>query len=270
MAGVPAATLEGCAVPIAGMPYDHTYVTSSCGLMWGCWGRSTGGAAVNIGIGSSIIADCLSQPNSEAGIRYGLTGVCHQTANRILHPAGQITVFGRKGYATSAMVFNVYGRGPWSALTTCYPPGSAIPAVIRRDSDTQVKKDSKMNVYDQAVSAKRSTATDEESIRVAELSVLVEVSLGHPLEHHIFDALAIIQSRLQRTQRDLAARLEAGTLTPESYLNRLNSVLELEMGNSRSLLGEDQFNAIFNYAGRRPDGLVDRDIFLASNRTPAP
>ncbi len=63
----------------------HTYVRSSCGASWGCWGGSTGGVRVCNGTGSSKEADCISQRG--AGILYGVNGVCHQTANRILSPA---------------------------------------------------------------------------------------------------------------------------------------------------------------------------------------
>src|ERR1700687_2853584 len=132
MAGVPSATLEGRALPVVGRRGpDHTYAASSCGLRWGCWGRSAGGIQLSFAVGSSSIADCLSQPNSEAGIRYGLTGVCHQTANRILHPAG-ITVASCGGYLVSVAAFGVHGRPPWPELSACYsgatvqPPGASV------------------------------------------------------------------------------------------------------------------------------------------------
>jgi hypothetical protein len=83
MAGVPSAWLVGWATPAQFNPnVDHTYVVSSCGLRWGCWGRDQGGMPIRGAAGSSQLADCLSQPNSQAGILYAITGVCHQTANR--------------------------------------------------------------------------------------------------------------------------------------------------------------------------------------------
>src|SRR5229473_4466627 len=85
MAGVSSATLEGWAIPaLYASFFDHTYVVSSCGLRWGCHGRSTGGNLLRGRVGNSIIADCLAQPTGLAGIKYGITGVCHQIANRIL------------------------------------------------------------------------------------------------------------------------------------------------------------------------------------------
>ena len=77
---------------------------------WGCWGRSAGGTALSgaSGSGSSATADCLSQVNSRAGISYAVTGVCHQTANRILDPA-QCLVSAARGYGVSRMIYGTYG-----------------------------------------------------------------------------------------------------------------------------------------------------------------
>lgn len=89
---------------------DHTYVTSSDGYAWGCWGGSIGGNQICQGNGNSAVAACLSQPNSHAGITYLITGVCHQTANRILYPA-MVIVSGARGYWLSSLLYGTYGRG---------------------------------------------------------------------------------------------------------------------------------------------------------------
>jgi hypothetical protein len=83
---------------------DHTYVASDDRYgPWGCFGRDSGGRPVASGQGSSACADCLSKPIDPlaappvyGGLRYGITGVCHQAANRILRPAG-VTVAGVQG-----------------------------------------------------------------------------------------------------------------------------------------------------------------------------
>src|SRR5690242_9862533 len=148
MAG-PGARLSGWAIPLhsrgsssSPAPYgEHTYVTSDCGLPpWGCWGRSAGGYPLGSAIGDSAIADCLSQPNSEAGIRYGVTGVCHQTANRILRPAN-ITVRGCQGYAFSVFMFGVHGVPPWPELSSCAPAGTVFAPVALAASATRVRND---------------------------------------------------------------------------------------------------------------------------------
>ena len=106
------ATLTGHAVKIGGLRWDHTYVWSSDGHRWRCWGRDSGGRQICSASGDSAVADCLSQPNSQAGIIYAVTGVCHQTANRILHPA-RVLASSAKGYRQSAFVWGTYGLGDW-------------------------------------------------------------------------------------------------------------------------------------------------------------
>lgn len=97
---------------------DHTYATSDAGHAWGCFGRSTGGAVLRSGSGDASIAACLAGTDGKAGILYAVTGLCHQAANRILHPAG-ITVGGARGYAGSVMFYGKHGRGPWPELPSC-------------------------------------------------------------------------------------------------------------------------------------------------------
>lgn len=127
---MPVGTLTGYALKLAVLPAEHTYVESSDGHVWPCWGRSGGGRQICTGTGNTDQADCLSQPSSEAGISYGRTGVCHQTANRILYPSGQ-TVSGASGSKGSIFAWGTYGKDPvagqfyspvtfpWSELHNC-------------------------------------------------------------------------------------------------------------------------------------------------------
>ena len=111
---------------LSGGRLDHTYVTSDDAFgPWGCFGRSAGGHSVSSAQGSSACADCLSKPSNllatpplYAGLRYGVTGVCHQAANRILRPAG-ITVAGVLGYGASVFLYGPYGRGGWPEWRQC-------------------------------------------------------------------------------------------------------------------------------------------------------
>ena len=105
-------TLYGHAIPIVLAPWwDHTYVTSSGGHIWGCFGRLKGGRVICSGSGNMDMADCLSQVNSSAALIEGRTGRCHQAANRILFPSGQF-VSRANGYRLSTFQFGTYGRDP--------------------------------------------------------------------------------------------------------------------------------------------------------------
>lgn len=114
--------ITGYALSIVGLGADHTYVGSNVGHLWPCWGRSAGGSIVCTGNGNVDQSDCLSQPRSQAGIRYLLTGVCHQTANRILWPAG-MTVNAARGARGSVFAWGSYGRDP--ATGAAFSPRSS-------------------------------------------------------------------------------------------------------------------------------------------------
>lgn len=127
---MPLGTLTGHALKMIPGIAEHTYVTSSLGQVWACFGRSVGGRLICASAGNTAQAECLSQPNSEAGIVYGGTGVCHQAANRILLPSGQ-NVSGASGYRGSFWAWGSYGRDlvtrrtysplsfPWPELEAC-------------------------------------------------------------------------------------------------------------------------------------------------------
>ncbi len=107
---------------VLGAVADHTYVRCETGAKaWSCWGGKTGGAVLREGEGSTVRADAIAEPNGRAHIScYLVNGVCHQSANRILLPAG-ITVQGSKGYEVSVSLFGTYGR-PRGVFGLCKSP----------------------------------------------------------------------------------------------------------------------------------------------------
>ncbi len=263
MAG-PGATLQGWAIALVhGAPFgEHTYVTSDCGLIWGCRGRSAGGNPLSAAGGDSSIADCLSQPNSLAGIRYRVTGVCHQMANRILHPAG-ITVAGTQGYNLSSFAYGVFGRGAWPELQACYPPGTVFAGTVAvpappADGNLSLR----ISVYNSTVTT-LAVATKEGS-DVAELAAMAEMALGHPLEKPALSRLIRIQADLHRGQDQLVRWLDAGEITPEEYVARFDEILRVAMGQCRGVLGDERFMAIFGDPGLHPEGLGDAPTFIAA------
>ena len=122
-------TFTGYAVPAQlASAVDHTYVVLTPGVACGCFGRSSGGQPICSGQGNVDQGACLSTPAGTAGIAYGLEGVCHQMANRILWPAG-LTVLKARGARGSMFTWGMYGRDPirsfspasypWPELATC-------------------------------------------------------------------------------------------------------------------------------------------------------
>jgi hypothetical protein len=265
MAGVQSATLQGWAIAAITTPWwDHTYVTSTCGLKWGCFGRDAGGNGLSAAVGSSIVADCLSQTNSEAGIDYLKTGVCHQAANRILHPAN-VTVAGARGYQTWAYRFGPYGKPPWPQLLTCYPPGALRGG---GGMTAQSNQSERISVYNAKVTAIPKPAGDPmETGRLAELAALIEMKIG-PVEEPILLEMFRIQTDLQSADSRAALLLDIGEISPEQYLDRLNEHMRLAMERNRQVLGKEKFDAFFGYAVINPDvPTEERNIFLQKHAT---
>ena len=114
---------------------EHTWVTTyehvlSCppdpvdGEYWYCRGdcRTTPPQNKNVRLlgvrsGDTAFAIRVGVPNDEScnmGLRYGVHGVCHQMANRLLRATGidggpPLTVANAKGYLLSEAMFGVYG-----------------------------------------------------------------------------------------------------------------------------------------------------------------
>ena len=106
--------MTGYAIPVDVIYIlDHSYVHVSHDnelVKFGCFGREDGGAVVCSNDGDTAEAIRIAGEDGHAGIVYARTGVCHQTSNRILYPAG-ITVDGIAGYGISTALFGVYGIG---------------------------------------------------------------------------------------------------------------------------------------------------------------
>lgn len=269
MAGVPSATLEGWAIAAQRTPWwDHTYVVSSCGLRWGCFGRSAGGSQLAAGTGSSLIADCLSQPASApgvvpwvyAGLRYGIDGVCHQAANRILFPSGT-TVAACAGYPWSVWTYGAYPM-PWPELQICAPSGtlfapsgSLTPAIQGDPMDSKT-------TYDRTVTKLPSSNYAPEMVQAIELAALVKLRLGRTLDDKLFFELTKAQDQLRQQRQWLASELASGKISQEAYLLLLGNALEQSKRVVIGLLGHEDFAIIFGAAANHPGELVDREAFL--------
>jgi len=90
-----------------GKIWDHTYVMSDENDIWECNGRASGGEENVSGYGDLSISRCIG--NSNTGIVYGLTGVCHQMSNRILASVGVELTSDIRGYFLSVSLFGTHG-----------------------------------------------------------------------------------------------------------------------------------------------------------------
>ncbi len=254
------AILTGCSIPASfNRNVDHTYVISSCGLSWGCFGRQSGGNPVVSGQGSSIVAHCLSHPNETAGIKYARTGVCHQASNRILYPAG-ITVKGSHGYGASVMCYGVYGIGRWPQKVNCI--GDPFGKIDKFGLDPGIDFAQKRSVTMNDQNSEDEGDVDFESSGIGEaFRSLVKERLGHEVSNESLGILTKIQGDLYENRRRSTTLLQAGRLTNEEFCEQLRLFLKEALSRSLHVLGERNFSAVFGAATYDPERMIDVDTF---------
>lgn len=253
-------TLEGWAIPVeeegALAHADHTYVSSSDGNKWGCWGRDAGGRKICEGQGDSQKADCLSQPAGTALIVYAVTGVCHQTANRILRPSRK-TVSNAQAYAASWALYGAYG-GTNRAFDPAWKAHEAVCGIWDwRPDPVYLPKDPERDHYFEALHIAHSTmakavrdnkATTSEAvdeIRKLELEALVNSRIENGLAP---STLASISN----SRADMLAELEPALLAmaaPESVsasAERANELLNDFLASVAETLDPNEYKALFD------------------------
>jgi hypothetical protein len=245
----------------------HTYVTSSCGASWGCWGGNTGGLRVCYGTGSSIWADCIAEPNTGvghfarglAGVVYAVNGVCHHMANRILSAASIELPFNfpqvramRLLYRGGAFGRNLSGQpiyDQWpnrklmcarSHLAATAVAGSIGPSSPPTSSSTT-------NFSTGSGLMSNGTAGDESPDPRAELSALIEAGLGHPItDPKKFEGLVEMQAKLHAEQERLSNLVLAGKISQDQYISDLDAAMR-----DAALVGKDLLGFL---QSRRPNG----------------
>jgi hypothetical protein len=111
-----------------------------------------------------------------------------------------------------------------------------------------------------------------ELTQLTEFLALAESALGSRLDERTRRSLRNIQRDFARRQTQLVRVLDLGAMPSEEYLGQLNAILKTMMDRMRVTLGEERFNIVFGEAGKHPEGLVDRKMFMevaASERHPA-
>ena len=243
---------------------DHTYVTSTDGMSWGCWADADGGREICRGPGDQRIADCLSQPWGTASIVYALTGVCHQTANRILRPSRQ-TVCQAQGYAASWALYGPYGHSASASFLDpvlfAWKSQEAICGVSDSDADpVWLAANARPDPYFEAVSAahaamgkavQQNRATEQEAadeVSRAELDALVSNRIVTALAAAKLDSIA-------RSRRDMLAELQGplqrgfpDRLSIADAADRANRLVNDFLASAAQSLTADEFKSLFDFA----------------------
>ena len=282
--------LTGHAIPTLGGLADHTYVTCLGGYAWPCWGRSAGGRAISSGPGSTAQADCFSQTNSHAGLIYGITGVCHQTANRILWPS-QVTVRKAKLYWVSHLIYGTYGTslsGWLKRLNNCSIVQGEIPECNPRAESE--KGEQAVSGYDlpedeldktylndlQALYDELPTTSDPEIFQGPNISAGFEVAepafmarevelaanqlLGADFSR---DAIRGVQEVQASTAKEIVAVGQAvaqGEMYGGEMAKTINGIAQNALNFCAEILGNEAYIAYMGIEPRETFNLVDQEI----------
>lgn len=259
--------LKGYAVATGIIPgADHTYVKSdNPAFSWGCWGRDSGGKEICSGSGYASVADCISQPSSHAGIIYAVTGVCHQTANRILFPA-EVVVSEAGGYKVSVATYGTYGTDlfEWTGRLKKCEDANAKRLSESPEIDTQ--RAPPESVYLQKVIGIYSKAerTDEKygiSLLGKELQLMMEFRLGGTLDLEEASLAIQHQANFLDIKHEMDQDFLGEKISIEKYVQEVNENIGDFLRQLAEVLGKDQFYKVFGLAP--PTGsfaLVDLEI----------
>lgn len=224
---------------------DHTYGigfsdTGERNYLWPCGGDHDGKDAHCIATGEALEpeCDCLSQRLADpltkglAGIVYGVDGVCHQAANRILCTAG-LEVNGAKGYKKAG------GEKSWKHLTY-YLYGRLG---IKREGGSKKWEEIKSGCL-----CKTYPYCSEEPGEHVEIGNALGLSGDHA------SAIGAAAEAARSDFIDTYARLSAGAISPREYADALNGRISDFVTQLRESLGEQVHQSLF---GDLPDsGLV--------------
>lgn len=270
-----AVALFAWAVPalFQGSVVDHTWVTTYDNRItaytdipgivganehyWYCWGgfHAAGGTPkiadgfLSKGSGDPGYAMCLCKPDVDPEVdpmargtifTYGIDGVCHQLANQILwstDPTGvaPATVQLSRGYWISHALFGPYGRqsAPWSQkLTTCQPAEGFDMNTAR----SQSAKDSFEEHLQRALKGRRAEAKIQS----------------------LMDRRRKLTAEVAKVQSSPAL---AGGAPSASDLNRLYSSF---LRDAAKILGDDDFERVFDQRPQAEMNVVDPSIYEAS------
>lgn len=251
---------------------DHTYVQSADpGDKWGCFGRDQGGKGICSGSGDYGTANCISQPGAHSGIIYGVTGVCHQCANRILYPAG-VVVSQARGYGASVALYGTYGRdaAAWAArIAQCSPhtfgPSAEEFKFETRDLESGTSSTTRsanperqrelnylhkvQQLYEPKINDSmfflESAEPTRKDVLQQELKLYTAYRLNSDSTSTLEEDLSEPQAALLARKADLEKQLNERKISPRTYAFEVNKAGQRFLISASDKLGVDQYEKVF-------------------------
>ncbi len=200
---------------------------------WFCWGTFHDDNYRDIGDdgADSAVAKCLVKPNDAAAhgtiARYAIDGVCHQLANQVLYSTqAKMVVRQANGYGISQFLYGTYGRqhAAWA------------------------------NRVGICISAESGTVDDFEKQLMQ--------TLGDSASPEKVEALLEIQADFRAAMDDMGQRLYVDN--PAEGAGAINTHITSLMTRAHTILGDEGFKTVFGTEMRAMFGLVDPEMFAAS------
>lgn len=247
---MPLPNLEAYAIPLA-LPdqWDHTYVLCpSMQFTWPCWGRSHGGNLLCSAPGSCITANCIAGPDGHAGIKYAITGVCHQTANRILYPAG-ITVRNAGGYVVSMTLYGTYGADSDDFF------GRILPRCIQNQTDSSATLEDNpdknfiqniVDLYYKPTTNLKNKKTDSITSLGKEFELIINCRLGDKMDTDKIKSVVKEQATILKEKEKIVEDFSSKNLNTQNLVKELNELCKDGLMNYLEILGKDDYQKLFN------------------------
>lgn len=254
---------------------DHTWVTTfdapyACPpgtAYWYSWGgcHATGPGTEAKLLGKAPaaleVASCICRPDDKnyrfevdnpahGGIDfYGIHGVCHQLANRILFATaaegvGPVTVSDAHAYRVSRFVYGTYGRNAtdWAKRRTrC--KALAKPLVDFRGDPVAME-------FDADLDAMLGKFLDPEALQSRAATILR------------------IRGRFQVRKSELDEALISGSMTPREFASEVNRAVMQQLGAVAESIGRVQYEKLFGITIDEQIAIVDPNIAALSDYKP--
>jgi hypothetical protein len=241
------------------------------------------GKKVCTGSGEVSQATCMGKPKrtthlkipSSAGVVYGINGVCHMIANRVLYHTGK-TVSGAKGYWLSCSHYGTYGTlvPPEAYLVSPAAAASVNLTVLidwkkRKDRcraaaqnalagiDTEIQE-----IHGKAMGGGKVLGSDLLDVHLREMDLLLVRRLG---ESTVGEKLAGVR-QLYRDRWTVPIKKAANVFEHSSWEEKAgaaNASFSAFQEELAKILGEESYEKMFEWPAGKPIALIDPEVLAA-------
>ena len=245
---------------------SHTYVTSTDGYAWECGGGTYGNTnQLCAGTANTSIADCISQGwKSMAALGYGIDGVCHQAANRIMYETRNLVWY--PYFFVSIPLYGHYGGHPinygvWEQRkSSCGVVFAPTPArVMSKSSRSLSPKEKRDTKYSQDLltlgawnkkerfqkyGESKDLLSDTGSLN-EELKIFLEHQLERSLGKKMLKEITNAQNRLFQNSFTARSNLLNDSDSPEKNADDINNKLSICLNDIKGVLGLEDYQRAF-------------------------